>query len=382
MSYEISFDRKKLLEGLKCVDVAVEKKTAILQHFKCVRISIDKGRVLLQGMNQGVSCDYLLNDLLTGEGIEEINVVGLVEHAKLLHIISKSKRDIIKMEWEPESSLVIKAEGRSTLKFINVASYDMQPTDDITIVKEDVKASELADIWKATEFTISDDINRYDLRGILYDGSWVTSTGSHISIVKTDEPELDDKLLIIPAFDSFIKLVSSSSLGIKKMEMRRHKDRHLVMVVHTDIGKMRYMISLSNYEFPAWRKFEAELLIKCTNQFSISRDELSDILDRIGIFVDAISKFIILDISPDHMEVTARSMQTGQKTVEQISFCEPAPTISEPLHVSVSYDILRKISTENSEEIINFRYGDMRTPLLLILGQKEYVVAPMVEVMR
>jgi DNA polymerase III sliding clamp (beta) subunit (PCNA family) len=299
-----------------------------------------------------------------------------------LHIVSKSKKDSIKILWEPDRGITVLAEGQSTLGFINVTSYDMQPTEDISVVKESIEPSELAAIWKATSFTISDDINTYNLHGLLYDGSWVTTTGFHVSIVKTDDPEITDRLLIIPAIESFIKLISGSALNITKMEMRRHQNKHLVMVVHTDIGKMRYMISLSNYEFPNYRKFEGELLTKCPNQFTISRAEFSDVLERIGVFVDNINHFVVLDVTPEHMEVTAKSSDKGDKTVEQIAFCGPPPSISDPLHMNSNYDILRKIASENSEEVIDFRYGDMRTSLVLTLGRKEYIIAPMVEVTR
>lgn len=387
MEHTLIFDRKKLLEALRCVGTSVDKKGVILQQFKCVRLTMVKGkRVLLRTTSQSSSCDYMLNDPLGDDAPENMDCA--VEYTKLYYLVSKSKKTSIEVKWDDESGrFVILHEGRSTLDTVPVTNFSTLPGGDITPLIEKLDPKELIEAWAATNFTIAVDLTRYDLRGILYDGNWVTSTGTYISVYKASEehPVLDTPLLIVPALESFVKLISGPTLKIDKLEARRRGESHLVLVVHTPTGKMRFMVVLSAYKFPNWRHAIKMLRERCVNQFKVSRTELMEALNRVAIFLDK-SRHIILDLEQESrtLKITVQKTRSAENTVETISLAEHEDEVigQTSFRANVGYDILWNITNENREDHLLVNYINGSTPLLITTGNKEYIVATMVEVVR
>jgi len=368
----LDFSREKLLEALRCVEISTHKKTPILQQHKCVKFSVTRGRAIFQTFDQGSSCDYVLNDPLP----DDLSISVIVDHDKFLHSISKSSRKEIKIAFDPDSITII-AEGQSILRPLNLSFANTIPASEIFPMRDDLTPSELVDIWRSVEFTICQDTSKYELKSIMYDGNWVSTTGSHVSVYKTNIVS-GDRINIIPEFEVFVKLIGTPNIKINRMEMKKHvvggAIKHLVMLIHTDIGRLRYMTVLNAYEFPDWRTIEKRFGTY-ENQFTIQRKNLLDALKRIEAFMD-LHKFVILNVTDSGLQVSAQD-ETGEKATETIDF-QNAPAMSEPLYVPVSHDILNNIVSKNGEDLMRVMYKNASSPLRVTMGQKEYVVSPIV----
>ena len=370
MSTEIllELNRARFVEGLKCVGICVPRRGALIQQFKCVRFRVQNEKLFLSTMGSNHACDFMFNDKLTG--IPDID--GAVEYSKLFYTTSKSKRENVAIRWNPEDkSFHLRLEGNSRLNVLPVDNWKETPRDNIRTIRE-MDPKEFKQAWASTSFTITPEITRYDLRGIYYDGDWVTSNGHYISIYRAGGKKAS--ILISPDVASFVNLIGSPSLKVVSMEMRVRGDSHLVMIARTETGSLRYMVLLSASEFPNWRVAYDRLKEMNTHRFTVRRRDFEEILGRIAAFVDK-NRFAVLDLNKQTLQVTAKSLDTAENTVEVMPLAKELEEGFEPISIMLNYDMLWNVTSENSEDIIVFNYSNNQTPVLLSVGEKEYIVA-------
>lgn len=381
------FKTLELLEALNCIGISVHRKNPILQQFKCVQISMIDGKILFRTLREDSSCDYMLNASPKGEFPDNINLRIAVEFEKLHHIVSKSKRKTIKIIWNYENKYFkVSAEGLSTLNIINTSNWMLPPSDEIESLVKEFDPQELIDAWNSTSFTICGDTNKYALRGILFDGDYATSDSHYVSIFRTDRGKQDfDPLLVAPVLESFIKLLERADFEIDSMEIRKRKDTHIVFIVHTDTGKMRYIVALSAGKFPNWRNFEKEVDERNINCFTVERKRLKNTLSRLSVFVE---DAVLFDLKDNKLiEVSAKASDSVQNSLEEVPITNCLQiTMGEKLedHIPVelyayyNHAILLKICSECKSPILIFRYENNSAPLLIKAGENEYLLTAMV----
>ena len=392
MEYVFNFKREELTEALLCTGVAVQKKGISFPQQSSVHITFSNNngvcKALFRTMSESASADYMMKEPLMGKFPEDNFITAVaVEYAKLYHVISKSKKEIIHVKWDPAVTCFrIIAEGTTTLNTITSQSWIIPPADDIIPFIKDFKIDDLVSAWRSTSFAIAQEISEYDLHGILFDGDWVTSNGNNMAIYSPESgAELAEtpRIFIATAIENFIRLIDSTAINVDSMELRKRRNSQIVIIMHTKMGGFRYMVALNSAKFPDYKTALEKVKNKAVYEMVVSRPELLEVFSRMSIFLN-VHRSVMFDRDNETLRITAAAEDTAEKTTETIpiiSHKSPEGTgIQDAFHVKIGYDIFNKILSENKKDEITIRYGEDKRHLFAELDNRRYIMSTLREV--
>jgi len=383
------FDKSELEKALQFIKISVNDKNPDMAQYSFMhitfRIKEDKCQALLRSFDGITSCDLLFEPLIETDQLTDDQTIweSVVKMNKLYHIVSNSKKKLIKIKLENDKFKVI-AEGVSTLDTLNKDDWFLPPSDKIEPYIDDFPIDQLVEAWDSTNFTITKDITKYDMSGILYDGNWVTTDGRCISIYvpenkkqtkETDEPR--EQLFMSPRIESLVKIIKKK-LGITKIEVRVRKKSLVVFIIHSDIGKLRYMLALNSANFPMYKDVAKRYIEESKNILILERRGLLDTLNRVSIFL-GINRKLQLILENDKLKLIASSGDTAAESYEYVDITESDNPNKVSLNVNIKYDVLYDIISSNNDECIKIRYKENVTQLVLQLENKFYIISTLIK---
>jgi len=275
-------NRERLERCLNILMTVVGNKVMPISDFLKFEIDTESGKLYISATN---FLAFMIIEVGDVEEYDNVESTFLIHAKKLFGLVSQSTTDVVEFKQKKNDNLSMSVISNG--KYVFRLRNDVENFPVVDFEYDHIAEYSLGEIlmnWSGGSLAVSKDVTQVAVQSVFFDGNWVSTDFTRLSMVQDEKVEGGESLLIPTIFGNILKQLEGMNIIFGKS-----KDGKNAIVRDDSLGLFASVRLIDN-EFINYHNF----LNKVQPFFSlgVNLNSLTRVLNRLYIFCDSVYKIL------------------------------------------------------------------------------------------